>query len=63
MNQVELKNTADKIYGYYFPCVTKRGGSQAEFERARKECLIHLRRAVELAELITFEQFKKGNKP
>ena len=59
MNRYQIENAAYKIDGYYSPCPSKPGGNAAEFERARQECIKHLRRQLADVESLTLEQFAR----
>lgn len=57
MTQIEVEQAAYQIEGYMFPRPEERG-CEAAFIRAKEECLSHLRRAVECAGAITFDDIK-----
>jgi len=62
MGQYERKSAASKIDGYLSVCEHKRYTNPElekveSVERARVECLIHLRRQIECVESLTVEQF------
>ena len=61
-NKYEIENAASKIDGYYSPSPTKPGGPGVEFERAKAECLVHLRRALACAEALTVDEFMAATK-
>jgi len=54
MNRYELQNAASKIEGYLVPRHPETADNA--MERARAECLIHLRRQIECVEAITLPQ-------
>lgn len=57
MNRYELQNAVEKVDGYFLPCPSKSGGNPAEFERARNECLHHLKAQINNIQALSFEQF------
>lgn len=61
MNRYEKENAVMRVDGYFLmlssvikPC--------EEFERAKKECLVHLQRQLETVQNLSFEDFAKGKK-
>lgn len=60
MNQYEEQNAVERIDGYYLP---RQLVSQEEnFKRAKTECLMNMRKALEQTESVTFEQFIRRTK-
>lgn len=57
MNRYELQNAIEKVDGYFLPSPSKPGGNTVEFERAKNECLYHLRVQIDNIRALSFEQF------
>jgi hypothetical protein len=55
MDQYELQNAVEKIDGYCVPRPLE--AVEPAFERAKAECLKHLRRQIECIEAITVQKF------
>jgi hypothetical protein len=56
MNQYERKNAVSKVEGYDLRVIPNRA-RQAEFEAAKRECLVHLRAQLANVEALTFDQY------
>jgi len=59
-NRYQVANAREKIAGYYNPASHESalGKHEQAFDRAKAECLIHLRRQIESIENMTFDTFK-----
>lgn len=62
MNRYQLQNAIEKVDGYFLPSPTKLGGYPTEFERAKTECLYHLRAQIDNIQALSFEQFATHKK-
>lgn len=61
MDQYQRANAIDKVDGYFLrihPTTT----AQAEFSKAKAECLRHLRAQIEHIEGLSFAQFAEAKK-
>lgn len=56
MNQYERANAVHKVEGYYF-LAHPRTKPQDEFQKAKAECLFHLRAQITQIESLTFPQY------
>ncbi|MFP3652264.1 MULTISPECIES: hypothetical protein [Burkholderia] len=59
-NRYKLMNARVKVRGYYFPRPHEvaLGKYEDAFDRAKAECLHHLREQIADIERLTFEQFR-----
>lgn len=60
MNQYEQQNASERITGYFIPMANET--QEAAFDRAKAECLKHMRAAVEHVESVAFESWARMRK-
>ncbi|MBR8157102.1 hypothetical protein KDX20_21960 [Burkholderia cenocepacia] len=60
MDRYKLENAREKVRGYYFPKPHEEalGKHEGAFDRAKAECLHHLREQIADIDQLTFEQFR-----
>jgi hypothetical protein len=61
LSQYEVQNAAALIDGYFIPRPLEQ--TESAFERARAECLKHMRRTVECLEEMTVEKYRDARRP
>lgn len=66
MNRYQLKNSVEKVDGYFFPTPHQRlggsGGLEAAFNTAKSETMVHLQAQIENIRTLTFQQFATEKK-
>jgi len=66
MNRYQLRNSVEKVDGYFFPTPYQRlggsGGLEAAFNTAKSETLVHLQAQIENIRKLTFQQFATEKK-
>lgn len=61
MTQYEAQNAAMLIDGYFLPRPLEQ--TAPAFERAKAECLKHMRRSIECLEAMSIETFRNTRRP
>lgn len=62
MNQYEIDEAARKVAGYLLGVKMPPDPFEQQFEAARSECLVHMRRGVSDVENLTLDQYRKAKK-
>jgi len=66
MNRYQLKNSVEKVDGYFYPTPHQRsggsGGLEAAFNTAKSETLVHLQAQIKNIRTLTFQQFATEKK-
>lgn len=56
-DQYAVQNAAEKVHGYFLPRPQEAGRHDAAFERAKQECLLHLRDQIQHISSLGYEPF------